>query len=226
MSKEFKGVWIPKEIYLRKGLTPTDKLVFADIFNLCTSKSEYFKANDTIAKEIGASARTVQRSIQKLEKCGFITKGFNGRSRTIWLCSMDKMSSSKDNMTSQDRQYDQAATSKWRTSIQESIQEKEHISKGSDIIYPYESEQFLNTWETWLQERKEKKLRKYTHRGEQAALHNLLEISDQSEQKAIKIINQSITHGWQGLFALKEQKRRTPEIKITQSTIDWLNSSR
>ena len=76
MSKAFTGVWIPKDIYLAEGLTPTDKLVYADIVNLCSNKGEYFKANDTIAKEIGASSRTVQRSIQKLENGGFITKGF------------------------------------------------------------------------------------------------------------------------------------------------------
>ena len=83
MSKEFKGVWIPKEIYLRKGLTPTDKLVFADIFNLCTSKSEYFKANDTIAKEVNISIPSVSRTIKKLINLNYVKCEYNGRLRLI-----------------------------------------------------------------------------------------------------------------------------------------------
>ena len=35
-------------------------------------------------------------------------------------------------------------------------------------------------------------------------------------------INNSITHGWQGLFPLKEQKTKFP--KITEDTIRWANS--
>lgn len=199
MTKAFTGVWIPKEIYLAEGLTPTDKLVYADIVNLCSNTGEYFKANETIAKEIGVCSKSVQRSIKKLEKDGLITKGFNGRSRTISLGCMDK----KSNLHGQ---IVQAAWTNSPTSIQESIQESKQVSKGIEIIYPYDSEIFIQTWMIWLQERKEKKLKKYTQRGEQAQLHNLQKISNNDEATAIKVIEQSITQGWAGLFAIKGGK--------------------
>lgn len=213
MSKAFTGVWIPKDIYLAEGLTPTDKLVYADIVNLCSNKGEYFKANDTIAKEIGASSRTVQRSIQKLENEGLITKGFNGRSRTICLSSIDKMAKLP-------RQNGEAATTNCPTSIQDSIQESKQVSKGVKIIYPYESEIFVQTWMIWLQERKEKKLKKYTQRGEQAQLHNLQKISNYDEATAIKIIEQSITQGWAGLFAIKGAKTNRKALDAKKA-YDW-----
>ena len=214
MSKAFTGVWIPIEIYTAKGLTPTDKLVYADIVNLCSNKGEYFKANDTIAKEIGVCSKSVQRSIKKLENEELITKGFNGRSRTISLGCMDK----KSNLHGQ---IVQAAWTNSPTSIQESIQESKHLSKGIEIIYPYDSEIFIQTWMIWLQERKEKKLRKYTQRGEQAALHNLQKLSNRNEQIAIDIINQSITHGWQGLFAIKQNKTNSRPKLDADKALKW-----
>jgi hypothetical protein len=58
-------------------------------------------------------------------------------------------------------------------------------------------------WEEWLQERKERKLKKFTDRGLKAAITHLLTISNNDEQIAVQIINQSIAQGWQGLFPLK-----------------------
>ena len=52
MAKQFTGVWIPKAIYQDDKLTPTDKLILADIFNLCADNGEYFKTNETISNEI------------------------------------------------------------------------------------------------------------------------------------------------------------------------------
>ena len=46
----FKGVWIPKAIYENHSLTPTDKLILADIATM----GEYFKSDEKIAEEIGA----------------------------------------------------------------------------------------------------------------------------------------------------------------------------
>ena len=86
MSKEFKGVWIPKAIYEDRELTPTDKLILSDIATL----NEYFKSNETIGKEVGVSQRTASRSFKKLELLGYITTRLDGRNS-----SLAKMASQK-----------------------------------------------------------------------------------------------------------------------------------
>ena len=217
MSKEFKGVWIPKEIYQDKDLNPTEKLILSDIATL----GEYFKSNETIAKEVGVSIRTASRSIKKLESIGYIdTKLFDGRNRVVKLTrAVDKLTRAVDKMARQPSQIDQAAEPNWLHSIQESKQPSIHISK--EVIYPFQNKEFIEAWSVWVLERKEKRLKSYTQRGEQSALHNLQKISGDNYKTAIQIINNSITHGWQGLFALKEQKTRAP--KITQNTLDWIN---
>ena len=217
MSKEFKGVWIPKEIYQDKELNPTEKLILSDIATL----GEYFKSNETIAKEVGVSIRTASRSIKKLELMGYITTKLDGRNRVAKLTStLDKMTSTLDKMARHPRQNGFAEKPNWLHSIQESKQPSIHISK--EVIYPFTENLFIEAWKVWIQERKEKKLRNYTQRGEQSALHNLQQISGDDYKTAIQIINNSITHGWQGLFALKEQKTRAP--KITADSVRWANS--
>ena len=87
MAKEFTGVWIPKAIYQDDKLSPTDKLILADIFNLCCEGGDYFKTNDTIAKEINISTPSVSRTIKKLTNLNYIKCEYNGRSRLIKMIS-------------------------------------------------------------------------------------------------------------------------------------------
>lgn len=193
MAKEFAGVWIPKAIYQDDKLTPTDKLILSDIYNLCAEGGDYFKTNETIAKEVNISIPSVSRTIKKLININYIKCEYNGRSRLI------KMISTLIKLIKQPNQNDKAAISKRLDSIHSSIHTKKHISKER----PFNSKEFNEIWDIWIDERKQQKRKKYTQRGEQATLHNLQKISNNDEKTAIKIIQQSITQGWQGLFALK-----------------------
>ena len=71
---------------------------------------------------------------------------------------------------------------------------------------PFESKEFAEAWEVWKQERRERGTKKYTQRGEQAALQN---DSQGDEATAVQMIHQSIANGWQGIFPLKNQKNET-----------------
>ena len=209
MAKEFSGVWIPKAIYQNDKLTPTDKLILSDIYNLCAEGGDYFKTNETIAKEVNISVPSVSRTIKKLINLNYIKCEYNGRSRLI------KMISTLIKLIKQPNQNDKAAISKRLDSIHSSKHIKKHIS----IDYTFNSKEFLDMWAIWLDERKQQKRKKYTARGEQAALHNLQKISNNNEKQAIKIIQQSITQGWQGLFALKGATNRN-ELNAEQA-LNW-----
>ena len=211
MAKEFTGVWIPKAIYQDDKLSPADKLILADIFNLCCEGGDYFKPNDTIAKEINISTPSVSRTIKKLTNLNYIKCEYNGRSRLI------KMISTLIKLIKQPNQIDKAAMSKRLDSIHNSKHIKKHIS----IDYPFNSKEFLDMWNIWLDERKQQKRKKYTARGEQATLHNLQKISNNNEKQAIKIIQQSIAQGWQGLFALKGATNRN-KLNAEQA-FNWAN---
>lgn len=87
MNRDFKGVWIPKEIWLCDGLSAVDKVIFAEINSLdneehCIASNEYF------AEFCDVSVSTVKRTIAKLINLGYIeVVEFNGRHRTIKVVS-------------------------------------------------------------------------------------------------------------------------------------------
>ena len=208
MSKKFTGVWIPVAIYQDKKLTPTEKLILSDVFNLCNKKSEYFKSNSTIATEINISIASVTRTIKKLCEYKYIKCQYDGRNRSI------KLSKALIKLSNQTNQIEQSENSKRVDSIQYKEQDKKQL------IYPFESNNFLDQWAIWIDERRLKKIKPYTFIGEQGALHILHKISNGNEQVAISIINQSIINGYTGLFPLKKGTNRNNTLNA-DTAIEW-----
>jgi DNA-binding Lrp family transcriptional regulator len=71
-EREFLGVWIPKEIYLHKGLTPTEKLLLAEITSFAKNGT-CFASNEHFSDFLGISKSQVSRLITKFKRNGFIT---------------------------------------------------------------------------------------------------------------------------------------------------------
>jgi hypothetical protein len=70
-NRDFKGVWIPKEIWLNSELSALDRVLLAEINSLdnenhCTASNDYF------AEFCGVGVATITRSIKKLKTMGFI----------------------------------------------------------------------------------------------------------------------------------------------------------
>ena len=74
MNREFKGVWIPKKLYLEKGLTWTDKLIILEVHSFSNNGLECFVSNDHLADFTQASLSSVEKSISKLVKQGIIVR--------------------------------------------------------------------------------------------------------------------------------------------------------
>lgn len=74
------------------------------------------------------------------------------------------------------------------------------------FVNPF-SEAFLEKWELWKEYKYQTFRFKYaTPMSEQAAANELVELSDGDEDIAKKIINQSMSNQWRGLFRLKTLK--------------------
>lgn len=72
------------------------------------------------------------------------------------------------------------------------------------IIYPFESENFLNIWKNWKEYKgAEHRFKFKSEQSEQAALNELVKVSKGHEDTAIEIIKQSMANGWKGFFELK-----------------------
>lgn len=74
------------------------------------------------------------------------------------------------------------------------------------VMLPFETEEFSNYWAMWKDfKKKQFKFTYATPQSEQAALKDLVKLSNGDEQTALQIIEQSLAKGWKGLFALKNE---------------------
>ena len=72
MERNFKGVWIPKEIWLSKELTLQEKVFLVEIDSLDNDEG-CFASNSYFADFFGISKARVSQVIKSLEEKGYIT---------------------------------------------------------------------------------------------------------------------------------------------------------
>lgn len=84
--------------------------------------------------------------------------------------------------------------------------DKVKVKEQVMVILPFDSENFIKYWELWKDyKKKQYKFTYATAQSEQAALKDLVNLSNGLELNAIKIIEQSLAKGWKGLFELKNE---------------------
>lgn len=117
-------------------LSPTAKLLWADIHSFTGRNASFFKSNERVAKEYRCSERTISRAITTLKVAGLIEVTTDGRLR--------KCRSRVDNLSMQARQYVEADSTKCLHSKQDSKQSRKQVSMAKpnsrDEVYIYFNE--------------------------------------------------------------------------------------
>lgn len=86
-ARDFKGVWIPRAVWLDDRLNALDKIILIEIDSLDSTERGCFASNKYIADFCQCSESKVSHSISKLTKLGYIfTKSFDGRQRELKSC--------------------------------------------------------------------------------------------------------------------------------------------
>lgn len=133
MNRDFKGVWIPKEIWLNEELTLLEKIIFVEIDSLdnenhCIAGNEYF------ATFCNCSESKVSKAIKKLKELNMIEElSFDGRHRKIRVVKNTTESSKKCYAESQNLQSNNIANSK--TEIKEKTNSKELVQSSSSFEF-------------------------------------------------------------------------------------------
>lgn len=81
LKRQFKGVWMPKEIYLSAELTAMEKLVLIEINSLDGERDHCFASNKHFADFFGISTRHVTKILAHLAELKFIRIEMIGRNR-------------------------------------------------------------------------------------------------------------------------------------------------
>lgn len=93
------------------------------------------------------------------------------------------------------------------------------------LALPEWSDLFIEFWSIWKNyKKKEFKFQYKSVDSEQAALNNLVELSEGIEEQAIEIIKQSMSNGWKGLFKLKIDGKKQGNQSGSKVGRDYLQS--
>ena len=214
MERDFKGIWIPAEIWLDERLTAIEKVLLAEVDSFTSRDMSFFKSNARLQVELGCSQSTISRAFKKLQSMQLIQQiKFDGRIREyrsnlrMPLDNPDfaRRKGTVVNKTMQGSHNDKADLSKRQHNNTEKNTKSNTVK---NIVLPWDSEMFAAAWQEWKTYKKEQ--HRFTFRSQKtelASVHNLHNLANGHEQTAIAIIGQSIAQGWKGFFALKTQPR-------------------
>ncbi len=214
--RQFKGIWIPADIWLSKELKPIDKILLADIDSFTGNGKAFYKSNATIAKELGVSVSTAKRAIKALltQKYIHISGTTSKRVCRSLIGYRDSGQPERDEVQNEfDKvQNDPPLGSNCPpTNTVTSSKTNSLLTEG--IMLPFMDSRFKLAWLMWIDERKARRYGRYTQIGEQAALHKLYKESGEDLDTSIEMINASVANGWRGIFPLKNKKNGQPRNK-------------
>ena len=165
----------------------------------------------------------IRRILTNLEKEGAIISAVHNRARwdrTKWYTITEKVQQfyqfQKSEHASTEIKTSKSKKQKMdikKTSHQYQIVNTDSKQIKTHIVYPYENEEFKKIWILWKQDRSNRKIKKYTKVGEQAALKKLQDESGGDVNTAIKMIQNSIANGYQGIFAIKNNRKPNAAVQ-------------
>jgi len=237
--------------HLRR-LSGVQAAIWADAWTWGQQEAQAFRTNEQYAQMFGSTVKSISRSIATMREMGMLeSRMVNGRQRILVACIPTNVHPHErpSTQTSIHMNGDAASTP---TSMQhpherpcsiptnvhqvyhveeqevKQVVKKKAVKKDEPILMPFEGERFAEVWATWKGYKKEEKRFSYKSRvSEQEALSKLQKLSNNDEQRAIEIIQQSIANGWSGFFALRDggNSRATRTVDAA-STLEWLKSPR
>lgn len=216
-NRDFKGVWIPKEIWLNKDLTMLEKVIYTEISSLdnenhCIAGNEYF------AEFCNCSVSAVTKAIKHLKDIELIQElAFDGRHRKLRVVKFTKQPS---------KIYEAESENLLSNNIDTNTS-----SKKDTITINSNSNEFLgkikSTKRKSLYEKCSDQISEFTTNiGLQEVLHDYLKIRLQMKDKPlyegtwkgmlkkldkmdnqIDVVNTSIERGWASFFEQKSYSK-------------------
>lgn len=222
MSRKFEGFWIPAAVWEDERLSATEKILAAEVASFTRRGAEFYKTNETIAQQLKVSTSTIKRAIATLTETGYIERGpFDGRKRTlrsqIDLSARPKSTTSKIKTNQLPVQNEPAARPK-RAHSKTTRKTKSKTITKVEGQWPWAGSEA--TWLAWIEYKtKEHRFAYKSEISAQAAIDQLLTLSNHDETTAKAIIKQSIANGWKGFFPIK----RTQAVPTTEDAAKFAN---
>lgn len=202
-ERDFKGVWIPKLVWLDTRLNALDKIILTEIDSLDNSEDGCFASNQYLADFCQCSPSKVSSSISNLIKYNYLyVKKFDGRIRYLKsrltkndnqpskICEADYQNLEEINISN--NKINNKKKERKKTSYDEIINSKIDNQEIKDLLYEFIKMRTL-------------KKKPLTDRALIIQINKLLKFSSKIEEQK-EIIEKSIVKCWDEFYPLKKEE--------------------
>jgi hypothetical protein len=213
------GIWIPAEVW-ELDLPPLHRVFLARLMALSKQDGASWAGDEFLAQSLRCTPQHVRKMRQQLEASGHIVTDGYGYKRRLHVevapvvASNQRSKQPEAQKLQPEAQELQPQLRQEATTVAQSIEENRYskevvktTARAREVVWPFNSDQFMDAWKEWEADRRERRIKAYTTRGLQTALHELQTMSNNDERTAIRIIGQSIAKGWQGLFPIRNERQ-------------------
>lgn len=215
-NRDFKGVWIPREVWLDKRLSAIEKIVLIEIDSLDIGENGCFASNEYLAEFCQCSQTKVSNAISKLIEFGYLElKSFDGRQRflqsrltkfvrqTYSFCKADTQnlqdSNIDNNIVNNNRKRKERK--KESSAVENIVLE---FCQTVDISIRAEVAELLFEW---IKVRKAKRAPQ-TERAISFNLDKLKNLAEKSNLSLVEYLKEVISRGWQAFYEITSFKKK------------------
>lgn len=211
-NRDFKGVWISKEVWLDTRLNALEKIILTEIDSLDNGEKGCYASNEHLAEFCQCSKTKVSTAIKKLIDCGYIyVQNFDGRKRELKsrLSNFERQNIKKckaDIQNLKESNTDNNTVNNTNNTLSKKERKSKLKSYDEQIAEYTQNEDLQNALKAFLQMRSFIK-KPMTEYALKLMLKKLDEIGNTDDAK-FALLNQSITNNWQDIFPLKNENTK------------------
>ena len=225
-NRDFKGVWIPKEVWLDTRLNALEKVILTEIDSLDQGDKGCYASNEHLAEFCQCSKRKVSEAISKLIECGYIyIQNFDGRKRELRsrLAESARQTSKKCEADSQNLLHSNIDNNTVNNIVKKERKTKQKMTYDEQIKKYTKNEELQDALKAFVQMRVfiKKPLTDYGFRLLLAKLSKL----GKTDAEKIAIVNRSVEHNWLGFFSAEEGASYRKPVKPENVTTDKIDYS-
>ena len=214
-KRDFKGIWIPKEVWLDERLNALDKIILAEIDSLDSSDRGCWASNKHISDFCQCSETKVSTAISKLIEYGYLyVKSFDGRSREL-KSSLSK--SVRQTFKKCKADFQILKESNISNNTYNNKRKKERKTTGyDDIISQIEDDSLRDLYIEYIKMRKLIKS-PMTDRALTMLINKVESLEPLSIDRQKKLLENAIMNNWKSVYPIKDNKQQDSQ-KPKQST--------
>ena len=216
-ERDFKGVWIPKQVWLDTRLTALDKVILTEIDSLDQSERGCFASNKHIADFCQCSETKVSKSISTLIKYGYLyVQNFDGRQRELKSRLSNNANLPCKNYKADEHKMQESNTYTNPTTNTENKKKERKKTGYDEILSQIENESLRECYLEYIKMRKMIKA-PMTDRALTMLIHRVEGFEPNNVERQKQMLENAIMNNWKSVYPLKDGNKQEKKFAYDNS---------